>query len=430
MMISRTNTCGRPARATVFTTAIFVACILLFSAVTAGASGLSNARAAAMAGAQLSLAKGFYCPSFNPANLGLSDFQMRGLQIFGAGMSVKNNSLSIDEYNNITGAELSDAEKDELLSKIPAEGLKVSADGEISAFGYGTGNFAVSLSAIGAAEINLGRDHVELLLNGNTFADTVDLEGIFGEGYGLASLNLSYGHGLYKNLDRQFAVGGTVRLLKGLGYQEITEANGEAVTLTTGFDGAGDLVSRKASGGSGFTVDLGATLQINRTYTVGVGFYNVVSAVKWTEKTEEHQYSFMFDTVTAVNMDEDSLITTTDTTIEIDPFTTHLPSSIRVGFAKTQGSLLWAIDWEQGFKLAAGSSPTPRVSTGAEYRLLRFLPLRAGFGLGGKRGATYAGGFGLDFSPFHIDLGVANYSAIIGSSGKGLNFAVSGGIKF
>jgi len=403
---------------------------LLILSGSAAASGLSNARATAMAGAQISLARGYYCPSFNPANLGLHAYQMRGVQVIGLGVAVRNNSFSLDDYNNFTGARLSDADKQELLSKIPAEGLQVSADAELSAFGFGMGNFAASLSAIGAAEINLGRTPVELLLNGNAFAETIDLNGIYGEGYGLASLNLSYGHRLYKHLDRQFAVGATARLIKGLGYEEITEANGRAVTLSTGFEGAGSLVSRSATGGSGFALDLGAVLQINRTYTVGAGFYNFISAVQWHEGTEEHRYSFNFDTVTAVNMDDDSLITTSDTTVEVGSFTTHLPSTVRIGLAKTQGSLLWAVDWEQGFRQAAGSSPTPRISAGAEYRILRFLPIRAGFGLGGKQGATYAGGVGFDFPVFHVDLGVANYNAIAGSSGNGLNFAVNCGIQF
>jgi len=150
----------------------------------------------------------------------------------------------------------------------------------------------------------------------------------------------------------------------------------------------------------------------------------------WNDETEEHHYQFEFDTLTAVNLDNDSMITTVDTSFAVAPFTTGIPSSIRVGLAKTKGALLWAVDWEQGFKLAAGSSPTPRVSTGAEYRVLSFLPLRAGFGLGGKLGATYAGGIGLDLALFELDLGVANYNALAGSAGKGLNFAVTGGLHF
>jgi len=58
----------------------------------------------------------------HPANLGLASYQMRGLQLFGAGFSIKNNSFSLDDYNTYTGARLNEQEKQELLSKIRPKG--------------------------------------------------------------------------------------------------------------------------------------------------------------------------------------------------------------------------------------------------------------------------------------------------------------------
>jgi len=408
----------------------FLAVLILMAASPVYAIGVANARATAMAGAYTSLAKGYYCPSFNPANLGLSANQMNGLQVLGLGLSVKNNSITLDEYSSYTGTHLSEAEKQDLLSKIPAEGLQVSADGEANFLGIGLGNMAVSVSAIGAAEINMPRSVMELLLNGYSFAQTVDLDGIYGEGYGVGALNLSYGRCLYRSGDHQLSTGATFRYLKGLEYEEVVEANGQLVTMSSSFDSDLDMVCRTASGGHGYTLDLGAALQINKDYTVGATLFNFMSEMYWTEETEEHRYTFSIDSAAVVNMNEDSLYTSHDTTIAIDPFNSNLPSVIKVGLAKTTGSLLWAVDWEQGFRKAAGSSASPRFSAGGEYHLLRFLPVRAGFGLGGKQGTTFAGGFGLDLSLFHIDLAVANYNAVNGSLGKGINFAVNGGFRF
>jgi hypothetical protein len=235
---------------------------------------------------------------------------------------------------------------------------------------------------------------------------------------------------MYKNADRQLAVGGTFKYLKGFGYEEITEANGEAVTLATGFEGAGTLASRTASGGSGYAIDIGAALQINKNYCLGATLFNFMSAMRWSEDTEEHRYTFAFDTVTMANMDDDSLFTSTDTTIAADAFTTSLPKVIRVGLAKTSGTLRWALDWEQGFEKAAGSSKNPRIAAGGEYQVLSFLPVRAGFGIGGKQGTTYAGGFGINAGVAHLDIGVANYNAVAGAGGKGINFAINGGFRF
>jgi hypothetical protein len=409
---------------------ITVLVALSFLTTPGAAAGLANARAMGMAGAYISLARGNDCPSFNPANLGLDGGRKSGLQFFGLGVSVSNNSFSLDDYNHYTGANLSEADKDELLDKIPSEGLKVSADAEVTAFGLSLGNLAVSLSAIGAAEINMGRTPMELLLEGNAMADTLDLEGMYGEGYGLASVNVSYGQRLYKNYDRQLAVGGTFHYLRGLGYEEVTELNGYAATLPTGYTGAGSLTSRTATGGSGYAVDLAAALKVSKSYTVGVTVFNLYSHIRWDQDTKEHRYTFSFDTLTLAMMDGDSLITSEDTTVAISPFTSQLPSLIRVGLAHTAGRLLWAIDWEQGFKRGAGTSANPRVSAGAEYRLIGFLPLRAGMAVGGKAGTTYAAGLGLDFSAVYLDFGAANYNAVSAASGKGLTIGVQTGIRF
>lgn len=390
-------------------------------------SGLSNARANGMAGAYSSLARGFDCPFFNPANLGIEGTKNNGFQLLGVGAAISNNSFSLDDYNNYTGATLSESDKTTLLGKIPAEGLKVSADIEASAMSFGFGNLAVSFSGYGAAEISISHAVAELLLNGNTLNDTLTLDGTYGEGYGIASANFSYGRRFYRNGDRQLAAGLTFKYVKGFGYEEITHLNGEAITLATGFEGFGSMVSRTAMGGKGYAIDLGSSLKLNNNYTVGVTVFNFLSNITWNKDTEEHRYSFEFDTLTVSNMSNDDIITSSDTTIAISSFSTKLPSIIRFGFAKTAGSLLWAVDWEQGFKKAAGSSSKPRVTAGAEYHVLSFFPLRAGFGVGGKRGVTYAGGFGFNASVVFMDFAVANYNAISGASGKGLNFAINMG---
>lgn len=402
----------------------------LLAVTDAMAVGLANPRAMGMGGAYTSHAKGFHAPAFNPANLGLASHRGNGLELVGAGVSISNNSFSLDDYNAYTGATLSEQDKETLLGKIPADGLKISADAEASALSLGLGSMALSLSGIGAAEVSMNRDVAELLLQGNTMADTVNLNGTYAEGYGLASVNLSYGRPLVRNLDRVLAVGATVRYLRGFGYEKVTELNGHAATLATGFEGDGRLISRTALGGWGYGIDLGAALQISKNYTAGATLFNALSSIQWNRETEEHRYSFTFDTLTAANIGNDSVLVSNDSTVAIGAFSTTLPATIRAGLAKTNGQLRWAVDWEQGFRRGAGTTTRPRLSTGAELHLIPFVPLRAGFAVGGKQGTTYAGGIGIDFSVCYLDIAAANYNAISGSSGKGLNLAIASGIRF
>jgi hypothetical protein len=405
--------------------------VLLFCAVSAqAASGIANARAMGMAGAHTSMARGYVSPLFNPANLGLPGGGYNGVHLAGVGVSVSNNAFSLDDYNSYTGATLTEADKQKLLNKIPSEGLLLSADAEAMALAASLGNFAVSVTGHGAIEANLGRDAMELILNGNIIGDTIVLDGMYAEGLGYASLNLSYGTELYKAGNRTLATGATVRYIKGLGYEKVTEINGEAVTLGTGFSGLGEIAIQTATGGSGYALDLGAALQLDKNYTVGITFFNFLSHLSWNKDTEEHRYSFSFDTLTVTDFDDEELITSSDTTIELGNFSSNVPSFIKAGIAKTSGKFKWAVDWEQGFSRSAGTTGKPRISAGAETRLLSFFPVRGGFAVGGKQGTTFAGGFGFDAAMFYLDIGAASYNAIAGTSGKGLNLAVNTGIRF
>ncbi len=189
------------------------------------------------------------------------------------------------------------------------------------------------------------------------------------------------------------------------------------------------MKARTATGGSGYAVDFGATLQLNKDYTVGVTLFNFFSSMTWDKNTEEHLYEFAFDTMTIINMGDDDIINSSDSTYDVEAFTSELPSTLHAGIAKVTGSFKYAFDWEQGFRDGAGVSTSPRISGGAELRLIGFLPLRAGFGVGGKQGTTYSAGFGLDLSLINIDIAAANYNAISSSAGKGLNLAVGIGLR-
>jgi len=76
---------------------------------------------------------------------------------------------------------------------------------------------------------------------------------------------------------------------------------------------------------------------------------------------------------------------------------------------------------EQGLKKGPGVSTTPKLAVGAEWRLIRVFPLRAGLSLGGYPGFSTSAGFALDFSLFSWDFAVASCNGMF--SGKGLGFA-------
>lgn len=418
-----------PQRFNSFANLAIAMLLVTVTATGALAGAESSARALAMGGAHTALAKGVDAGKFNPANLGLVDYRQTSVEFFGVGLIVKNNSFTLDDYNTYSGAILSDADKSDILDKIPTEGLQLLVDGEVSALSMSYGQFALNITGVGVADISLSKDIVDLVFNGNTFADTINLEGSSSDAYSYASVGLSYGRPVYNSGTRQLAVGATFKYLRGIASEHLVRLNGMAATFATGFQGSGEMVAKTASGGTGFAVDLGATLKLNQQYSLGAKLENFVGSITWDKKTEEHGYLFEFDTMTVDNAGDD-YVTSEDYTVPTGSYKTSLPTVLTIGFAKTSGKLLWAVDWEQGLQNKPGAATKPLFKVGAEYKLISFLPFRAGFLTGGNLNTAFSFGAGLDLGPFYLDYGMATGGSISGSSAKGANLALSTGLVF
>ena len=404
--------------------------LLFFITVAANAGGLSAARAVAMGGAHMGLAGGVYAPLYNPANIGLQEYREIGLEVAGAGVQINNNSFTLEDYNNYTGAVLSDEDKSVILGKIPGEGLKITGEAEAGALSFSYGSMVLSINGVAATEVDLGKDALRLFLEGNSIDDEFTLEGMYSEAIVYGSVGLSYATPIYTAGTRQLAVGGTFKYLRGFAYEDVTELHGGVVTLATGFVGEGTMIARTATGGSGYGIDIGAALKLNDSYTAGISFSNVLSNMNWNNNTEEHGYHFQIDTLNFDQMDDDTIDVSDDWSVPIDDFSTGLPTVMKVGLANTDGSLLWAVDYIQGFKLAAGSSSKPRIAAGVEYRLLGSMPLRGGYSIGGGKGSVISAGFGVDVSMVHLDLAVSTGNTFNLDATKGLHLALSTGIRF
>jgi hypothetical protein len=398
-------------------------------AVGAQAGVHSSARGVGMGGAYTALARGADAAKFNPANLGLTDYRTTNFEIVGLGVNLSNNAFSLGDYNKYTGALLTDADKADILGRIPDDGLDLKVEARVTALSASFGSFAVTATGIGVADVRLSRDVFELVLNGNTFADTIDVTGSGSDAYSYAALGLSYGLPIYNAGTRQLAVGATFKYLRGIAVEEVVELTGLAATFATGFSGQGSMIARTATGGRGYGLDIGAALKLNEKYTVGARVENVLGSITWNKQTEEHGYLFSFDTMTVDNM-EDDYVVSDDYSRGIGSFSTRLPARLTVGFARIAGRFLWAVDWEQGLANKPGTSTTPMISAGAEYSLLKLIPLRAGFTTGGKRTSSLSVGSGFHLSAFYLDYAFAFGSALPGYSAKGLNFALSMGLNF
>ena len=336
--------------------------------------------------------------------------------------------LTLSDYNKYNGAFLTNSDKSYILDKVPTEGLKFLANAEASILSMGFGQFVVTTSVVGIADLNLNKDILNLIFNGNTFADTIDITGTYSEAVGFVKIGLSHGRSVYTFGTRQISIGASINYLKGLGIERMVTGTGLASTHENGFAGEGNFIMQTSSGGSGYSFDFGTALRFNESYTAGLRFSNLFSKINWKNSCEEHGFLFRFDTMTVDNMDAD-YITTEDYSKSISSFSSSLPTVMNLGVAKTKGKILWAFDWEQGLSSKVGASKQPRLSVGLEYSYFSFLPLRTGFATGGNRNTAFSFGTGLKTGRFYFDMAAITGAMITSSSAKGVNFAFTFGIN-
>lgn len=406
--------------------------VLFISVASALAQyGASNARSVGMAGAYMALARGVEAPTWNPANLGLRAKRVYRLNLFSFGLGIHNNSFTKKQYELYNDSFLTEQDKQDILNSIPAEGMSFDLDTEIQALGLSIGPLAFTASGYAASDFGVSRDIADLLLNGNDFGRTYRVGDTSGEGWAVSSFALSGGFPIYEKGLRRIAVGGSVKLLRGLAYGKVVEAESEFITDIDGLHGNGRLVIESATGGSGVAFDVGAAATLNSRWSVSMGISNLINSINWSNETKRFIYTFAADSVSVQKFDEmdaDSVVTNSDEEIDIEPFSTSLPRQLRLGIARVTSKYTLTLDYFQGFSDNAAFAATPGVAVGGELSFIGFLPLRAGLAMGGKRGLSTSFGFGLDFSVFSWDFAVASKGGMF--SGKGAQFAFDWMFRF
>jgi hypothetical protein len=394
-----------------------------------GQSGISNARSVAMGGAYTAIARGIESPSWNPANLALSGKNKYHFNLVSLGLGLNNNSFDKNQYGLYNGKYLTSEDKQNILASIPTEGLRFDLGTEVQALGLAFGPLALNATGFAVSDLTLSKEIVDLVLNGNEFDRVYNIGDTGGEGWAASSFGVSLGVPIIKNANFEFAVGGSVKYLRGFAYAKVKEAT---TTMSSNFDGIqtnGRVVIDRAFGGSGFAIDAGAAAR-KGNWSLSLGLSNFSNYITWNQETKSFIYEFSADSVSVeriADSDIDSVFTDSEETVEIEPFTTKLPAELRFGIARATKRFTFGVDFRQAFKKAPGVSTTPKFALGAEFRLIQFFPLRSGVSFGGKQGFTPSAGFAFDFSLFSWDFAVASPG---GFSGKGLAFAYNWMFRF
>jgi hypothetical protein len=430
----------------------------------------SDPRAMGMGGAYLTVAEGFRSVGINPANLAYSPpFTMN---IVGAGFGINNSLLSLENYNELNGADLENplAEnyypKEDVVALTEGKGIHLNATGHlpIPLINYSKDLIAFTSDFIVFADMRIPQSLVELAFLGNELGKTYSFniqEDILAVNEYALSFAVPYNN---------FALGFSLKYLQGLSYFGIDQDSSYAtfITDTLSFNGSGRYLMRQGIGGSGMALDLGFTTEESPNgWRFGISFINILGSIKWNNpsfiqnvfgddisallpvrQNEYYVYEYEINNVNGislVNEDTDSLfvsdsyavVETEDGLIRSDEFSDSYinsmdlkefsidyPTYFRMGLSKNfNNKLLIVSDLSTGFGQSNFSYNSWKMSIGAEITRYKHFPIRIGYAFGGNHENPISFGFGLHLGAIKFDLGMSLNKGIMLHSAKGLNIS-------
>lgn len=455
----------------------FAAVLALGLQTTADAVGDGSPRAMGLAGSYTALARGPEAVQWNPANLGLRSSPSFKWELLNAGLnySMENNAFSVQTYNdNFTDPDhfIGESEKRGLLSDVPSDGLRFNVDLEpFLALGLPVNGgvafplpkdirSAITTTVAMGMEGELPKDMFELMVFGNQFeADRVaeglngnyDISEWDGSAWGLVGLNWAFAKPLkvrdIKSLSpylRELSVGATIKFMGGA-YGEVLRSGGNGfVSRVEGTDLESYVIAQHGTG-FGFGIDLGVAgvLKDGKT-TVSVGLLDFLDSYSWSgDVAQDSVFVSATDLRVTSLLDVDNAEDVLDNPdvdgdgdtdfhqeISAKSFSRSLPARLRIGVSHRPMERLTVVgNYDQAFSTGFGLETAPRVSFGAEYRLVPWLPTRIGLSLGG-RSASSSIGFALGtFSVFHmqlqlLDTALVTRGGVLPGSAKGSQLSI------
>jgi hypothetical protein len=405
-----------------------VPALLLGSSSIAGAQ-LGNASTAAtgLSGAYTARATGYNAVFWNPANLampGNPGFSFTLMALDGSAGIKPIDLAKITPYTKKCSVSLPNCNfvpasvREEWMVDVAADsGQKGAIGGGLTELGLSLGSFAFQLNTKVATDMNLAPDAVEAILFGNAGrTGTVKNLNLAGSRFQAAAYStgaVSYALPLASMIPlANFAVGATVKYTLGHGMI-VAQDNGSALdtsSIKVNFPAVlTNPDSGKTGSGSGIGVDLGAAWTIPG-FRFGVTVQNVANTFKW-------------DTTKFVTRSATGTFDSKGNSFSVDtlnkPYSTA-PAALRAKVAALKFKPVMAagvaFDWlpmmtvSADVRQQAGDGievgPKSLVAAGVEYRIIPFIPLRAGVSaMTGGYGVS--GGVGVHLLGFEI--GVAGF---------------------
>ncbi|HKG93153.1 MAG TPA: hypothetical protein VKA84_14710 [Gemmatimonadaceae bacterium] len=419
------------------------------AALVALGAGLARAQLPSASAAALAVgdnyiarARGFAAVAWNPAGLGMRDnprWSLAVLPVRGVG------GLGPVGYGDIAdhGGELLPNEvREEWLRRVTESGReRGGAAGDITYAALSVGRVGVQLSTRAEGLVDVPPDGVELLLFGNAGRTgeprDLRLAGASVDAVVSSTAAVAYAQPVPLRLgsapDQRAAVGLTLGYTVGHAFVRGRDAGTALTARPLEVDIKFPVVQSDTSYddfqvGSGVGLDLGAAWQGGR-WSVALSTQNLVSTFAWDEsKLYYRRGAAFFDIDTSsTNFDPLPFDSLGAGVLRQGVLDFRFKPMLRLGAAfRANDRTVLSADFHQKLSDGFGTEPDTHAGLGAEYRPVRWLPLRAGAAaLTG--GYLVSGGLGVELAAFNLAASIARRQTDALGSGAIAMFGVSFG---
>lgn len=370
--------------------------------------------ALAMGDNYTAMARGFAAVSWNPANLGLASNPTFSLTIFGIRAASDLGPITLGDIAQYGGETLPDDAKAEWMTRVEAgRGELGDLGAGITYFGLSAGRFAVQLSSAASGAINLAPGAVELALYGNAgrtgSASDFELANSRLTTAATSTAAIAFAHPVDFAVGR-LSLGITGKYVIGHAFVHGEDRGSSLAGDPVAFDLRFPIVvsdtgdAGAANRGRGVGIDLGATWN-SGPMTWSVVAHDVVNSFRWdADRFFYYPIQAFFDADTSYTVSTARPIAEAPDDVRAWVEDQRVRPSIAIGASfRPTGRLTVAADLRRqlGSDLTVGART--HAGVGAEWRVLPFVPLRAGFSLYDE-GFALAAGTGIELGPVNLTI--------------------------
>lgn len=293
---------------------------------------------------------------------------------------------------------------------------------------------AFGVSERTGSNIALPKAYADFMLFGNPPGKTFDFSQTKVSSTWTRDYSLTIGREVLARRDMKLLAGVSLKMVQGMAYFEVERFNSSFVTDPDNYEvrGTADMVARYAGTsdwlsanndfhyallpspvGSGFGIDVGAHLTLNRMFSASVSLTDFGS-VTWDRGAKEivANEDFVISDLTTDEQVEEIKQRLNGTEHDIASFSSPLPTAILLAGSISLANIPdknrdwhFTFAYRQGFNNVAGNSTSPQFGLGTEFEVFRNVRLRLGLHTGAIRPVTFAAGIGFWADNFKLDIG-------------------------